>query len=444
MTESGASDSPSWSTPSRPRMTAALRIPRYPYMWVSGALWHTSRWGMAFLAAYLARSMSESPRLVQLTGVAMWMPLLVGGVIGGVVSDRFDRRRTLMVQLGALIPLVYLLGGLVMVDALQLWMIYPFMVIVGIGWVVDMTSRRAFIFDLVGQRYIDNAMALESLAMAFGMICGTLFGGSAIAAIGVGVAFVGVGGLLTVSLLLFLRVPAGTAAQASVPTAALSKPLAQFRDGFGLLGQYPGLVSILGVTAAVNCFYFSFNPLVQVIGKQLGAGPGRVGVLAAMTGFGMMISSFVIASGRMHRRGRAYCVGSLAAFAFLLVVAQARMYSLALVALLLAGIGTGFFGSTQSTLVMTSVPMEARGRSLGLLSTAIGVLPLGMVALGELAEAFGTTAAITTSATLGALCTVGWLLRHPEVLSMTADASAAAPPAADGDPASDTVEVGLS
>ena len=88
-------------------LLAAMHIPRYPFMWCSGALWHTSRWGMAFLAAYLARSMSESPRLVQFTGVAMWMPLLLGGVIGGVVSDRLDRRRTLLVQLSALIPLVF-------------------------------------------------------------------------------------------------------------------------------------------------------------------------------------------------------------------------------------------------------------------------------------------------------------------------------------------------
>jgi predicted MFS family arabinose efflux permease len=414
--------------PARTPMTAALRLPRYPYLWVSGACWHTSRWGLSFLAAYFARSVSESPRLVQLTGVAMWMPLLVGGVIGGIVSDRFDRRRTLLAQLGGMIPLVFAVGLLEVGGRLSLWMIYPFMVLVGVGWVVDMTSRRAFIYDVVGPGLIDNAMALESFAMAIGMILGTLFGGSAIEAIGVGPAFLGIGGLLTLSLLLFLRVPAdaGAAGAANaVPVSGPTSPLAQFRDGFGLLGTERGLVSILGVTALVNFFYFSFNPLVQVIGKQLGAGPGLVGVLAAMTGVGMMISSFVIARGRIRRRGLAYCTGSLAAFAFLVVVAQARSYLLCLVALLAAGIGTGFFGSTQSTLVMTSVPVAVRGRALGLLSTAIGVLPLGMILLGELAEARGARTAITVSAVCGGTGLVLWLLRRPDVLSMGADASAA-------------------
>lgn len=409
------------------RLTAALHIPYYPYMWVSGALWHTSRWGMAFLAAYFARTMSESPRLVQLTGVAMWLPLLLGGVIGGVISDRFDRRRTLLWQLGALIPLVFLIGALAATDTLRLWMIYPFMAMVGIGWVVDMTSRRAFIYDLVGPAAIDNAMALESFAMALGMIFGTLFGGSAIEAIGVGWAFVAMGALLAVSWVLFSRVPASAAQHAPVRMPVTTSPIAQLRDGFSLLGRYRGLVSILGITAAVNFFYFSFTPLVQVIGKQLGAGAGRVGLLASMTGFGMMISAVVIARGRIDRRGRAYCVGSLAAFALLVIVAQAQTYLLAVVALLLAGVGMGFFGSTQSTLVMTSVPLEVRGRALGLLSTAIGVLPLGMIALGELAEAFGTRTAITASALTGALCATVWLLRYPQVLAMTAGA----PPEAD-------------
>jgi predicted MFS family arabinose efflux permease len=79
----------------------------------------------------------------------------------------------------------------------------------------------------------------------------------------------------------------------------------------------------------------------------------------------------------------------------------------------------GLFGSTQSTLVMTSVRPELRGRALGLLSTAIGVLPIGMIALGEVAEVVGARAAIVASVTTGALCLVVWLVRRPDVLRMT-------------------------
>jgi predicted MFS family arabinose efflux permease len=94
-------------------------------------------------------------------------------------------------------------------------------------------------------------------------------------------------------------------------------------------------------------------------------------------------------------------------------------YAGAAVALLLAATGMGLFGSTQSTLVMTSVGTELRGRALGLLSTAIGVLPIGMIALGEVAEALGARPAIIVSVGTGALCLAGWLLHRPEVLRMT-------------------------
>jgi predicted MFS family arabinose efflux permease len=404
---------------SRPAgFTATFRIPGYGWMWAAGALWHTSRWGMSFLAAYLARTLSESPRLVQLTGVAMWSPLLVGGVIGGIVSDRFDRRRTLVWQMVTLVPFVVAIGLLLATDTFRLWMIYPVMALVGVGWVVDMTSRRALVYDLVGQTHVDRAMALESFALGAGMSLGTLFGGSAVEAIGVDRAFLGIAGLLVVSLALFLRVPP-VVATGGRGVGAPASPLAQLRDGVGLLGRYRGLVSILGITAAVNFFYFSYTPLVQVIGRELGARPGRVGLLASTAGFGMMASAVVIARGRVVHRGRVYCAGAMAAFVFLFAVAHTHTYTLAFVGLLVAAVGSGFFGALQSTLVMTCVPPEARGRALGLLSTAIGVLPLGMLALGELAEAIGTRPAVAWSAGAGAVAATVWLVRRPQVLTMT-------------------------
>lgn len=398
------------------------RIPGYGMMWASGALWHTSRWGMAFLAGYLARTLSGSPRLVQLTGVAMWMPLLLGGVIGGVISDRFDRRHTLLWQLSSLIPFVFLVGALITWDAFALWMVYPLMTLVGVGWVVDMTSRRALVYDLVGPTRIDQAMALESLALAIGMTLGTLFGGSTIEAVGVGPAFLGIGCLLVGSLVLFVRVPR-VEPGAAAPIGQAGSALAQLRSGLGLLSKYPGLVSILGITAAVNFFYFSYTPLVQIVARNLGVRPGLTGLLAAMGGFGMMISSVVIARGAVVHRGRTYCAGAMVALGFLMVVAQGRTYGVVLVATLMAGIGTGFFGSLQSSLVMSCVPAEARGRALGLLSTAIGVLPLGMLGLGELAEVVGTRTAITASSAVGLVTTLVWMLRRPQVLSMTSAAA---------------------
>jgi predicted MFS family arabinose efflux permease len=294
-------------------------------------------------------------------------------------------------------------------------MLYPFLVIAGLGFVVDMTTRRAVLYDIVGSGRIDNAMALESLSMAGGLAFGALAGGAVVDAVGVSQAFWLVAVLLTASLALFasIKVPARSVAAGSARGA--------FREGLGLLGTHRALVSILGVTSCVNFFYFTYTPLVQVIGSDLGVRPVLIGLLASMTGFGMMIASLVTARFRPRRRGLVYTAGSLFALLLLLPFAASNTYLLAVLCLFGAAVAGGFFGALQGVLVMTVVPAHVRGRALGLLSMAIGVLPIGMLLLGEVAEKIGTRQALAASSTTGALCLVLWVWRRPEVTRITND-----------------------
>lgn len=401
----------------QPRMFGALRVEGYPPLLFAGWFWGICRWGCGFLGAYVANRMTHSARLVQLTGVAMWAPLLIGGVVGGVVSDRFDRRRTILAQFLLLTPLAALMGLAGVTGHLKLWMVYLFLIFVGVGWVIDMTSRRAIIYDLVGPTRLDNAMALESLSTSSGLALGTLLGGSAIQAVGVGSAFFCIAALLLASFILFTRVPHVPRGVARSSDSGLTA----FVAGFRLLRTERLLVSVLGVTAAVNFFFFSFTPLVQLVGTDLGVGAFLTGLLAAMVGFGMMGGSTFVARTQPRRRGLAYVVGSGVAMVLLIPFALSHWYLVSLVFLLVASAGMGLFGSTQSTLVMTSVSPELRGRALGLLSTAIGVLPMGMIGLGELAQRIGARPAIMTSVICGGVVLILWLLYRPDVLSMTTE-----------------------
>ena len=83
---------------------AVFSTRHFGYAWACGLLWHLCRWGVAFLGTYLVNDMTGSPRMVQLAGTVLYAPLLLGGVLGGVISDRFDRLVTVRVQLLALIP----------------------------------------------------------------------------------------------------------------------------------------------------------------------------------------------------------------------------------------------------------------------------------------------------------------------------------------------------
>jgi predicted MFS family arabinose efflux permease len=350
--------------------------------------WGLSRWGVSFVGPFIANDLTGSARMVQLAGVAMWAPMLFGGIVGGWISDRFDRRKVVAVQFLVVIPALWLLAWTAFDDRLEVWMIYPVLFVTGVGWVVDMTSRRAIVYDIVGASRIDNAMALESTGTSLALAIGALAGGSLIQAAGIGWALVVMGGLQVVSLLTFLSAPA--IEQRDRPTVG---GVAALVEGVRMLGSERGLLSILGVTACVNFFFFSSTPLIQVVGGKFDVGPALLGLLAAMLGFGMFLGSLGIAHFQPTRRGRAYVGGSYFAMVFMFVFALAPAYALSAGMLLVAATGMGMFGATQGVLVMDAVSPDRRGRALGLLSSAIGVLPIGMFLLGEVAEIVEPSAA---------------------------------------------------
>lgn len=393
---------------------ASLRSPGFPMVYAAGWIWNIARWALSFLGAYEANRPTGSPRLVQLTGTFMWGPLLFAGLIGGAVSDRFDRRRTVLLQLAVMIPLTALVGVLALRGTLAVWMIYLFMLAVGVGWVVDMTVRRAMIYDLVGAAHVNGAMALEMLSSAGGMAIGALVGGSIIQAVGVGEAYLAIVGGLVVAMVVMVGVPhiAGEPRPETSP-----RFFATVAEGFRMLPTNLALVSILGVTVFVDFFHFSFVPIVQVIGKRVDASPSAIGMITAATGIGMMIGSYWVAARQPHR-GRAYVYGSMAACLLLLGLAMVPNYPVIVLSALCAGVAMGLFGSTQIALAITSTTPEMRGRAMGLLSMAIGALPLGMYALGEAAQAIGAPAALVVFNLCGLVGLIVWVRVRPEVLSL--------------------------
>lgn len=390
-----------------------LRAPHFPKVYIAGWIWNAVRWALSFLGAYVANRLTGSPRMVQLTGTFMWGPLLLAGLIGGAVSDRFDRRLTVLLQLGVMIPLTALMGVLALTNRLRIWMIFSFMLVVGVGWVVDMTVRRAMIYDLVGADQINGAMALEMLSSAAGMAIGALVGGSVIQALGVGQAYFVVMGSLVAALIVMALVPSTPRA---IDTERPPPFFATVAEGFRMLPTNLALVSILGITVLVDFFHFSFVPIVQVIGSRVGASPSAIGLISAATGVGMMIGSYWVAAWPPHR-GRAYVFGSMAACVLLLGLATVKSYPVILFSALVAGVAMGLFGSTQIALAITSTTAEMRGRAMGLLSMAIGALPLGMYALGELAEAIGAPAALVAFNLAGLIGLLVWVRVRPEVLA---------------------------
>jgi MFS family permease len=397
-------------------MFAALRVPGYPRLWASGWLSNLTRWMAVFLVSYLLNERTGSPLLVQLAGAAFYTPILLGGAVGGVISDRFDRRLSLMAQLALLIPVTMVMGVLTLTDHLPIWLLYPFMLVVGAGWVVDMTSRRALVFDMVGEERITNAMALEAMSQTGGAMLGNLLGGAVINFVGVGQTFLVMAATYTVAWLCLVGLP--PVPRGHIPTSG-SSVRTELAAGLRYVRGQRVLLGILGVTVLVNAFYYPYQPLVPVVADQMKVDAFWAGLLAASAGLGSLSAASLIAANRQERRGWTYIGGAALALSGILVFAASGRYAVALVGLIIAGAGQASFNTMQGAITLACATPAMRGRALGIISMGIGVLPIALPLVGLAAQFVGAQTALLGTAGLGLLLLAVWTARSAELRAIT-------------------------
>jgi MFS family permease len=291
-----------------------------------------------------------------------------------------------------------LMGILTLTGHLGVWMIYPFMLAVGAAWVVDMTCRRALVFDMVGAERLTNAMALESMAQTGGALFGNLIGGAVINFLGIGQTFITMAILIGALWLCLVCVPA--VARERLPAAG-SSIRSDLTDGLRYVRRHRMLLSVLGVTLLVNFFYYPYQPLVPVFADRLHVNALWTGVLAASAGAGSMIAATLIAGGRRPGRGWTYVGGSALAMAGVFIFASSPWYAASALGLMIAGAGQACYNSMQSALTLASASPEMRGRAMGIISMGIGVLPVSLPLVGIAAQLAGPPAALAGTALLG-------------------------------------------
>ena len=339
--------------------------------------------------------------------------MLLGGLVG-VLVDRFDRRRTVLFQTAYVLPTSTALAALILSGRIDAWMVYPLVLVIGVGNVIDITARRALLFDLVGRHRLTSALSLEAASLSMGTLLSGLLGGALIDTLGIGEAFLLSSALYAAAFLLMSLVP--TLPARIVPGASNpSSPRRDLHDLLQVLRSNRALVSILGITTLVNIFFWTFPPLIPVFADDLGVGAFLAGLLASAPGFGMVVGSSLIAARRPGRRGRIFVLGSSFAMALLAAFALIPWYPGAFLALVAVGLAIAGFSTMQSVLALEVSSPDMRGRAVGMVSMAIGALPFGMLLLGLLAEAVGPAAAVAASGFAGLAALLVWISFRPEV-----------------------------
>ena len=389
-----------------------LAVPDFRRLLLVGLSVSVARWLEMLVVGIVVFQVTGSAFLVAAMTLLRMAPMGLFGALLGVLADRVPRRVSLVAVLALQGGALGAISVLAFAGALEVWHLAIACFCGGLGWATDNPVRRMMIGESVGATRMGRAMSFDVLGNNASRIAGPAVGGTVLATLGAGEAF----GLAALLYLLAMLIAVGLRVGASPAPPRGVSVLGEMRDSLKLGMQLPRLRAVLVVTIVFNLFAWPCTSMIPVIGQAaLGLGPEGVGVLASMDGVGALLGAVMI--GLMTRQDRyplVYVGGTTIYLAMMIAFALAPDPKLAGLALLATGIGGAGFATMQATLTYLVVPPEQRGRSLGVLSTAIGTGLLGFLQIGLLAEWLGapTATALVGAQGLVALA-VTWRLWRP-------------------------------
>ena len=385
------------------RTLQAFHNPQFRLLWPANFFAHISRWSQMTLLSWLVLDLTGSPWRVALVGASGFAPSLLLGVIGGLLADRMDRKRLMLITQSMNLAVTVAMTVVLFTGRVEFWHAYVVIFVNGLGSALDMPSRRSVVLDLMGRSAVTNAIAVDSIGMHTSRMVGPALAGVLITAVDVSGAYIVVNlfYLTTVLLTRALQLPPRRTQQAEqVRSQGVARSLA---EGFRYVAGQNTILAAVIVTVLMNLLLFPYQQMVPVIAKNvLDVGPGLMGLLLASEGFGAFIGAVGIASAaNITRHGRIFLGGSLLSLLAILAFSSSGYYGLSLPILIVAGLGTSGFGTMQATIVILVAREEMRGRALGVMTLAIGASPLGALLVGGLASVLGPIEAVALMTGVG-------------------------------------------
>jgi len=353
---------------------------------------------------WLVLQLTHSGVAVGVAAALQFAPMLVAGAWGGLIADRFNKRRLLIAtQTAMALPALALLA-LTATGAIQLWMLLALICARGAVNAVDNPARQAFLVELVGPDRLVNAVSLGSALVNGARTIGPALAGVVIATAGVVPCFA-VNALSFAAMIGALRGMDATALRSAPPAP---RRRGQVRAALRYVRATPELRIPLALMAVVGTFTFNFQTLLPLLATfSFRGGAGAYAALTTAMGLGAIAGA--IANGTRSRVRPALLAGGSAAFGAL-VVAAALAPSTAVAALALVPVGAAsvVFAASVNSFLQLAVAPHMRGRVMALYSVVfLGSTPIGGPLMGWIASAAGPRVALALGG-LVALAAAAW------------------------------------
>lgn len=342
------------------------------------------------------------------------LPMLLGSFYGGWLADRFSKHRLVLWAQVAQGVLALGMAGLVLADAVQLWHVALFALLLGVTNIFDIPARQAFIVELVGKPDLPNAIGLNSSLFNAARVLGPMVAGFLIAdkerAMAPCFLVNGLSYLAVIAGLLMMRGDFSARASGKEP------PLRGVKEAVGYLKKHPPIVAMMAILASFSIFMAGDWILLPTLAKfTLGADAGRYSQLMSARGIGALLGALTCTLlSTAPYKGRFVTLGALFFPLFSLALALCRSLPLAFVFSPLSAFCMICVFATSNSLLQASVPDALRGRVMGVHAfLMMGLTPFGSAWAGFVAAHTDVAKAMTLGAGLALACALVAVVLSP-------------------------------
>ncbi len=367
----------------------------YRYLWVGTALTMTGNFMQQVAQGWLIYDLTDSPTWLGLVSFARGIPMLILALPAGVIVDRFDRRIVLITAQGLTALIAVVLAALIATGQIQPWHVVVTALLGGCLFVLIIPSRQALVSKTVERSQLSAAIALVSTGQA---------------ALGVAMSFaVQAGGFVLALLCASMLGPQPGSARARERSVAQN-----LLEGLRYVWHDSTVLTLMALQAIPSMLIMPYTQLMPIFARDiLHTGPEGLGTLMMANGIGSVLGACCMVMLPSRRMG-VFLLASLGSFAALLAVfAVSTWLPLSIGIMGLMGVAQAMYLATNNTLVQVATPDELRGRVMSVYMTTWGLMPLGSLPQGVMADWFGAPVVAATTGLLGCLVVIVIAVRAP-------------------------------
>jgi MFS family permease len=373
------------------RTFRSLKVPNGRRFFVGMCVSATGQWLQVVAQGWLVLELTDSGVALGILTACQFLPILLGGAWGGVIADRFDKRRILFLTQTAAATLAFILGMAVLTDVVTIQLVFALALCLGCVNAIDNPTRRSFVAELVPPELITNAVSLNTSVFTSARIVGPALAGLLIGSVGLAACFLlNAASFLAVIVALWLMDPAEL-----YPGPRQARAPGQIRAGLRYVRGNVDVKVALIMTGVVSLMAYNYQVVFPLFAERtFDGGATTYGLLLSAMSIGSLTGSLVSAS--RVTIGLRFVTVACAAFGLaMMVTAFSPTLPAAFVLVIPMGACGTVFVTSANAVLQTGTEPAMRGRVMALYSVVfLGSTPIGGPIVGALSETFGARAGL--------------------------------------------------